>query len=563
MKTFFPPYTIVFPLLPTYISTYIIPCVFLCSLFAFIGSTSQSHAQTNRNFPIARTGKVSVTDTASMRLAARKYFLKGMEYRLVRDYASAILELQLALRYDSSATIAYTVAQSYAQLGKKDIALEYLAASIRKNPDYIPALELQAEFAIEDNRLLGALEIYEHIVALQPKNRQSRYMLGRILEFSNEQKAITIYNSLIEEFGSDEQLLERLVYLYRSQNDTTSYIRTLEKILDSGTDNDVIAREYIQQLLRSRNYVKAVQFLSSTQALSKTNSLPSLFSAVADNFLSLDSSALTLNKKTVSELLMLIKKNHFLQWQLPYAAAMLSYRLGDKKQCEQFFYDAELLTDSHAEFMLEQGRFYSQNNDDDKAVNVLKTGITLFSEDYRFPFYIGVLYDNMHNNDSAQKYYYMAVSIEPGRTEIWAQLGIFHNRNHNNLASDTCYRRGLLLSPEDALLNNNLAYTFAERKIFLDQALIMAQKAVAKEPMNSSYLDTYGWVLFQLGNYDKSIAQLKQALLYSNSATLYEHIGLAYFESGDYTEAKQAFTKALELDPKKIYLQQKIDELKK
>lgn len=563
MKTFFPPYTIVFRLLSAYLSTYIIPCVFLCSLFAFIGSTSQSHAQTNRNFPIARTGKVSVTDTASMRLAARKYFLKGMEYRLVRDYTSAILELQLALRYDSSATIAYTVAQSYAQLGKKDIALEYLAVSIRKNPDYIPALELQAEFAIEDNRLLGALEIYEHIVALQPKNRQSRYMLGRILEFSNEQKAITIYNSLIEDFGSDEQLLERLVYLYRSQNDTTSYIRTLEKILDSGTDNDVIAREYIQQLLRSRNYLKAVQFLSSTQALSKTNSLPSLFSAVADNFLSLDSSALILNKKTVSELLMLIKKNHFLQWQLPYAAAMLSYRLGDKKQSEQFFYDAELLTDSHAEFMLEQGRFYSQNNDDDNAVNVLKTGITLFSEDYRFPFYIGVLYDNMHNNDSAQKYYYMAVSIEHGRSEIWAQLGIFHNRNHNNLASDTCYRRGLLLSPDDALLNNNLAYTFAERKIFLDQALIMAQKAVAKEPMNSSYLDTYGWVLFQMGNYDKSIAQLKQALLYSNSATLYEHIGSAYFESGDYTEAKQAFTKALELDPKKIYLQQKIDELKK
>ncbi len=498
-----------------------------------------------------------------MRIAARKYFLKGMEYRLVRDYASAILELQLALRYDSSATIAYTIAHSYAQLGKKEIALEYLAVSVRRNPDYIPALELQAEFAIEDNRLLGALEIYEHIVALQPRNRQSRYMLGRILEFNNEQKAITIYNSLIEDFGSDEQLLERLVYLYRSQNDTTSYVRTLEKILDSGTDNDVITREYIQQLIRSRNYAKAVQFLSSTQALGKTNSLPSLFSAVADNFLSLDSSALIHNKETVSALLILIKKNHFLQWQLPYVAAMLSYRLGDKKQSEQFFYDAELLTDSHAEFLLEQGRFYSQNNDDDNAVNTLKTGITLFSEDYRFPFYIAVMYDNMHNNDSAQKYYYTAVSVEPNRSEIWAQLGIFHNRNHNNLASDTCYRRGLLLSPEDALLNNNLAYTFAERKIFLDQALIMARKAVAKEPMNSSYLDTYGWVLFQMGNYDKSITQLKQALLYSNSATLYEHIGSAYLEAGDYTEAKQAFSKALELDPKKIYLQQKIDELKK
>lgn len=538
--------------------------LFFCTLFTVIVNTHLMYGQQNRTIPIAKTGKVSVTDTASMRIAARKYFLKGMEYRLVRDYASAILELQLALRYDSSATIAYTVAHSYAQLGKKDIALEYLAASIHKNPDYVPSLELQAEFAIEDNRLLGALEIYEHIVALQPRNRQSRYMLGRISEFSNEQKAITIYNSLIEEFGSDEQLLERLVFLYRSQNDTTSYLRTLERIIESGTNNELIVQEYIQYLLKSHNYQKAVQFLSSTQAISHANSLPALFRIVSDNFLSLDSATLLRHKQTVSVLLNLIKKNHFLQWEIPYGAAMLSYHLGDTKQSSQFFYDAELLSSSRLEFMLEQSRFYAQNNDIDNALSVLKKGTVLFADDYRFAFYSGVLYDNQNNNDSANKYYYRALTIEPARSEIWAQLGIFHNRNNNNLASDTCYRRGLLLSPDDALLNNNLAYSFAERKIFLEQALAMAQKAVSKEPMNPSYLDTYGWVLYQSGNYDKAVTQLKQALLYSaNSPTLYEHIGAAYSETGDYTEAQQAFAKALELDPQRIYLKEKIESLKK
>ena len=526
--------------------------------------SNTSYSQQPRNLPIPRTGKVTLTDTASMKVTAKNYFLKGMEYRLLHDYPSSILELQLALRYDSSAVIAYTIAHGYAQIGKKDIATEYLTICLKKDPDYIPALELQAEFALDDNRLLGAMNIYEHIVRVQPANRQNRYMFARILEFTDEKKAIAVYNKLIEEFGIDEQLLERLITLYKSQKDTTSYIRALEQVFESGSENETLMYDYVKILLTIRQYDKAIQFLNSTHVIGHTEMLSGLIVNTLDYFLSLDSVRITSNTEIIERLLTIVKKQHFFQWQVSYAAGLLSYRIHKETQSEDFFQQAESLSKSRADIILQTGQFYAQHNDTQKTISTLSRGMNSYPNDYRFPFSIALFYDNQSEYDSAQKYYYRTIHHEPNRADLWAQLGIFHSRRNNISASDTCYQKGLLLSPDDALINNNLAYSFAERKVFLDQALVMAKKSVAKEPMNPSYLDTYGWVLYQMGDYDKAIAQLKQALLYvDKNPELWEHIGLAYYEAGDYREAEEAFVKAIQLDPTRTYLSEKINSLKR
>ncbi|HRI30344.1 MAG TPA: hypothetical protein PLQ21_02360, partial [Candidatus Kapabacteria bacterium] len=280
-------------------------------------------AQQKRSFPIARTGKVSAQDTAVMRFAARQYFLRGMQYRLLRDYPSAIIELQLAQRYDSSAVIAYTIAHSYAQIGKRDIAQEYLATSLRKNPDYIPALELEAEFAIDDNRLLGAMTIYEHIVALQPKVKQSRYMLGRLSEFNNERKAIDIYQDLMNDFGDDIQLLERMAILQKNIGDTNGYMQTAEKITAMGDINPQFIQEYIAALLDTKQYNKIIDYIKPSRAYRWGEQLPNMIAAIIEHFLLLDSITVQNTKSTIDTVLTIVQKHHFLQWEISYSAGLL------------------------------------------------------------------------------------------------------------------------------------------------------------------------------------------------------------------------------------------------
>lgn len=532
----------------------------LCALFIL----PSAQAQTRRSLPIARTGKVSVQDTAAMRIAARHYFLRGMQHRLLRDYPSAIIELQLALRYDSSAVIAYTIAHSYSQIGKRDIAQEYLSVSLRKNPDYIPSLELDAEFAIDDNRLLGALTIYEHIVALQPKVKQSRYMLCRLLEFSNEEKAIAAYKKLMEDNGEDRQLLERLALLQKNIKDTNGYMQTAEKLYAMGSDDGLFLREYIQTLFASKRYSTILQYITPPRASRLGEHLPTIVASIIENFLLMESVQQQKNRQVIDSIITAIEKQHFYQWEISYSAGLLSYVSGDTSRAYRLLEQSERLTNDRASLIILQSQFFAEHSHTKKSLELLRKGMDFFPKEYRFPLTAALVFEQKSEKDSAEKYYHRAIALDSQRSELWAQLGIFYNRHNNTKASDSCYKRGLVLSPDDPLINNNLAYSYAERGILLEQAKIMAQKAVSQSPKNPSYLDTYAWVLYNAGDYDKAITYSKQALLYSQqNATLYEHLAQAHKAAGNYEEALSALRKALELDPKKKHIRTIIEELEK
>ena len=536
----------------------------MVTLFCAMLMFSSAQAQPRRSLPIARTGKVSVQDTAAMRIAARHYFLRGMQHRLLRDYPSAIIELQLALRYDSSAVIAYTIAHSYAQIGKRDIAQEYLSVSLRRNPDYIPSLELEAEFAIDDNRLLGALTIYEHIVALQPKVKQSRYMLCRLLEFSNEEKAIAAYKTLIEENGEDRQLLERLALLQKNINDTNGYIQTAEKLYAMGSDDGLFLREYIQTLFASKRYSTILQYITPPRSSRLGEHLPTIVAVTIENFLLMDSAERHQYYSVVDSIIIAVEKQHFYQWEISYSAGLLSYLSSDTSRAYRLLEQSERLTNDRASLIILQSQFFVEHSHTKKALELLRKGMDIFTKEYRFPLTAALVFERRSEKDSAEKYYHRAIALDSQRSEIWAQLGIFYNRHNNIKASDSCYKRGLVLSPDDPLINNNLAYSYAERGILLEQAKIMAQKAVSQSPKNPSYLDTYAWVLYAIGDYDKAITYSKQALLYSQqNATLYEHLAQAHKAAGNYEEALSAYKKALELDPKKQHIRTIIEELEK
>ena len=59
--------------------------------------------------------------------------------------------------------------------------------------------------------------------------------------------------------------------------------------------------------------------------------------------------------------------------------------------------------------------------------------------------------------------------------------------------------RLLELQPEDPGLNNDLAYSWADRGERLDRCLKMIKLAVAAEPLNAAYLDSLGWVYYKQG----------------------------------------------------------------
>lgn len=118
------------------------------------------------------------------------------------------------------------------------------------------------------------------------------------------------------------------------------------------------------------------------------------------------------------------------------------------------------------------------------------------------------------------------------------------------------YERLVFFDPDNATAANNLAYLLAEQGERLIYALELAQRALDADSTNPSFLDTYGWVLHKLGRYREAVAYFERALALSqsHSATLFEHMGDNYDRLGDHDRACQYWRRAVEVDPRRTYL---------
>lgn len=111
--------------------------------------------------------------------------------------------------------------------------------------------------------------------------------------------------------------------------------------------------------------------------------------------------------------------------------------------------------------------------------------------------------------------------------------------------SDESFDAALKIEANNEHVLNNYAYFLSVRKEKLPQALKMSTQLVEKAPDNATYLDTHGWVLYQMKRYQEALEFLLKAEK-EGSATILEHIGDAYHKLGKRNEAKTYWQKALQ-----------------
>ncbi|MDY0083216.1 MAG: tetratricopeptide repeat protein, partial [Ignavibacteriaceae bacterium] len=81
------------------------------------------------------------------------------------------------------------------------------------------------------------------------------------------------------------------------------------------------------------------------------------------------------------------------------------------------------------------------------------------------------------------------------------------------------------------------------------------------DSLNSSYLDTIGWVYYMLGNYKEAKFYLEKAIeTGGESAVMLDHLGDIEFKLDNQKKAIELWEKAIKLDPAKTEIQNKIDK---
>jgi tetratricopeptide (TPR) repeat protein len=118
----------------------------------------------------------------------------------------------------------------------------------------------------------------------------------------------------------------------------------------------------------------------------------------------------------------------------------------------------------------------------------------------------------------------------------------------------------IIKDPGNADALNALGYTLTDLTNRHEEALALIQRALAIKPNEAAFIDSLGWVLYRLKNFEEAVVHLRKALaLYPNDEVA-AHLGEVLWVMGEHLEANQIWQKALELAPDSEILKRVINQ---
>jgi tetratricopeptide (TPR) repeat protein len=133
---------------------------------------------------------------------------------------------------------------------------------------------------------------------------------------------------------------------------------------------------------------------------------------------------------------------------------------------------------------------------------------------------------------------------------IYFARGITHEREDRWPQAEADFRKALELRPEQPQVLNYLGYSFVEMGENMEEALDLIERAVAAEPNSGYIVDSLGWVLFRMGQFDEAVVHLERAAeLLPVDPIVNDHLGDAFWAVGRKLEAEFQWKRALSFDP--------------
>lgn len=155
--------------------------------------------------------------------------------------------------------------------------------------------------------------------------------------------------------------------------------------------------------------------------------------------------------------------------------------------------------------------------------------------------------------ESAAAYDRALARVTEPKERHWALYyarGIALERAKEWERAESDFVRALELKPDHPLVLNYLGYSWVEQGRNMTQAKEMIEKAVAQRPDDGYIVDSLGWVLYRMGDFEAAVPYLERAVeLKPQDPVINDHLGDAYWRVGRRLEARFQWRHALALKP--------------
>lgn len=126
-------------------------------------------------------------------------------------------------------------------------------------------------------------------------------------------------------------------------------------------------------------------------------------------------------------------------------------------------------------------------------------------------------------------------------SSLYCMLGDLYYKRGDAEKGFEDYENSLYFISDNALTLNNFAYFLSEENKDLEKAKKMSRRSLDLVENNATYLDTYAWILYKMGDYEEAMDYMKLAL---------DLAGEAGDENEEYKTHYEAILKALEEETK-------------
>lgn len=574
----------------------IVGCLLACILFISCGTSRQKMS--------TRPTKTSAAAlTPEQQRKYDYYFLEAARLKIQKDYDAAFNLLQHCLTINPNASSAlYELAQYYQFLKQIPQGQAALEKAVENDPDNywysqgLANLYQQRADADKTVKLLESMSL-RFLEKLDP--------LYALLDIYNRQeeygKVIATLNRIEEKMGKSEQLSMEKFRIYLQMKDTKNAFQEIEslvaeypmdlryqvvlgdvymqngkkeeayniyrKVLDAEPDNAMAMyslASYYEETGQKELYQQQLDTLLLNKKVPSNTKANVMRQFVVQNEQEGKDSTLVISLFNR----ILEQESDDAQMPMLYAQYLLSKGM-NKESLPVLRQVLEIDPTNTAARMMLLGEAVRKEDYTD-VISLCETGIEANPEMLEFYFYLAIAYNQAERTDDVIAVCRKALTrvTEDSKKEVvsdfYSIMGDAYHTKDLNKEAYAAYDSALVYNPSNIGALNNYAYYLSVERRDLDKAEEMSYKTVKAEPNNSTYLDTYAWILFEKGNYAEARLYIDDAMKNdgAKSDVIVEHCGDIYYMTGDVDGALKYWKQALEMGSRSKTLKQKIQKKK-
>ncbi len=435
-------------------------------------------------------------------------------------------------------------------------AINVLIALVESYPDVAEGRYGLARFAMRDNDFTKALENAEQATILRPDWVEAQLLYARTLLITGRiDEALALSERLVEDEASLETRLEYAELLLSSGNGSSAK-ELLELVLDENPQLPEAIRAMAFLMLTENELEEAKIYFETLRPDARFKNEAFFYlgriAEIEEQYL-----------QAMRSYSRVTEGNNAIEAQLR-VAHLLYTNLDDQEgallHLREFgtanpLYKSEMLV-GQSNILVQLGRQIEamgilseelkKNPDDDTLhaartqLYVLQTQTAIDAEDYNMA--NRILHDGLDSYPDNVSLRYVQSIVYQGQEKLRPAVTILES-----LVEEY---------PNDAGFLNALGYLLTDKMDRHMEAKAYIEKALSTEPDNPAIIDSMGWVLFKLGDYEAALGYLEQAFEMFPDPEVIAHIIDVQWALGEKDKALQIYQEALEKHPESPYLQE-------